>query len=71
MPRASMAIASYDRIADILLLDRHRPGDVQIEALGMIHSWEIDRKIVESVRIVCTENLNSHIMVMKPAKDWV
>ena len=48
----SIAIAkSYDRIADILLLDSHRPGDVQIGALGITHSWEIDRKIVESVRI--------------------
>jgi phosphoribosylanthranilate isomerase len=48
----SIAIAkSYDGIADILLLDSHRPGDVQIGALGITHSWEIDRKIVESVRI--------------------
>lgn len=35
----------------MLLLDSHRPGDVQIGALGVTHSWEIDRKIVESVRI--------------------
>jgi phosphoribosylanthranilate isomerase len=48
----SIAIAkSYDGIADILLLDSHRPGDRQIGALGITHSWEIDRKIVESVRI--------------------
>jgi phosphoribosylanthranilate isomerase len=48
----SIAIAqSYDGIADMLLLDSHRPGDVQIGALGVTHSWEIDRKIVESVRI--------------------
>jgi phosphoribosylanthranilate isomerase len=48
----SIAIAkSYDRIADMLLLDSHRPGDLQIGALGTTHSWEIDRKIVESVRI--------------------
>jgi phosphoribosylanthranilate isomerase len=47
-----IAIAqSYDGIADILLLDSHKPGDVQIGALGVTHSWEIDRKIVESVRI--------------------
>jgi phosphoribosylanthranilate isomerase len=38
-------------IADILLLDSHRRGDRQIGALGVTHSWEIDRKIVESVRI--------------------
>ncbi len=48
----SIAIAkSYDGIADMLLLDSHRPGDRQIGALGITHSWEIDRKIVESVRI--------------------
>jgi phosphoribosylanthranilate isomerase len=48
----SIAIAkSYDGIADILLLDSHRRGDRQIGALGVTHSWEIDRKIVESVRI--------------------
>src|SRR5262245_39742693 len=42
---------SYDGVADMLLLDSHRPGDVQIGALGVTHSWDIDRKIVESVRI--------------------
>lgn len=48
----SIAIAkSYDGIADMLLLDSHRPGDRQIGALGVTHSWEIDRKIAESVRI--------------------
>ena len=48
----SIAIAkSYDGIADMLLLDSHRPGDRQIGALGIPHSWVIDRKIVESVRI--------------------
>ena len=48
----SIAIAkSYDGIADLLLLDSHRPGDTQIGALGMTHSWELDRKIVECVDI--------------------
>jgi phosphoribosylanthranilate isomerase len=48
----SVAIAhSYDGIADLLLLDSHRAGDVQIGALGLTHSWELDRKIVQSVRI--------------------
>jgi phosphoribosylanthranilate isomerase len=48
----SIAIAkSYDGVADMLLLDSHRAGDRQIGALGITHSWEIDRKIVESVRI--------------------
>src|SRR3974390_2615218 len=48
----SIAIArSYDGVADILLLDSHRPGDVQIGALRVTHTWQIDRKIAESVRI--------------------
>ena len=48
----SIAIAkSYDGIADLLLLDSHRPGDTQIGALGITHSWELDRKIVECVHI--------------------
>jgi phosphoribosylanthranilate isomerase len=48
----SIAIAqSYDGIADMLLLDSHRPGDRQIGALGVTHSWQIDRTIVESVGI--------------------
>src|SRR5215510_9532976 len=46
----SISIAqSYDGIADMLLLDSHRPGDAQIGALGISHSWEIDRTIVERV----------------------
>jgi len=42
---------SYDGIVDMLLLDSHRPGDAQIGALGIPHSWEIDRTIIERVRI--------------------
>jgi phosphoribosylanthranilate isomerase len=46
----SIAVAqSYDGIADILLLDSHRAGDRQIGALGLTHSWELDRRIVEAV----------------------
>jgi phosphoribosylanthranilate isomerase len=48
----SVAVAqSYDGIADMLLLDSHRPGDKQIGALGVTHDWEIDRTIVKSVGI--------------------
>ena len=48
----SIAMAkSYDGIADMLLLDSYQLGDRQIGALGVTHSWEIDRKIVESVNI--------------------
>ena len=41
---------SYEGIADFLLLDSYRSGDRQVGALGVIHSWELDRRIVESVR---------------------
>ncbi len=48
----SIAIAkSYDGIADILLLDSYAPGDAQIGALGQTHSWELDRRIIESVSV--------------------
>jgi phosphoribosylanthranilate isomerase len=47
-----MSIArSYDGIADILLLDSYIPGDAQIGALGVTHSWALDRAIVENVSI--------------------
>jgi phosphoribosylanthranilate isomerase len=71
----SIAIAqSYDGIADMLLLDSHRPGEVQIGALGVTHSWEIDRKIVESVRIpsiiaggLGPDNVAEAIKTVRPA----
>jgi phosphoribosylanthranilate isomerase len=65
---------SYDGIADMLLLDSHRPGDAQIGALGVTHSWEIDRKIVERVRIpviiaggLGPDNVIDAIEVVQPA----
>jgi phosphoribosylanthranilate isomerase len=49
---SSIALArSYDGIADWLLLDSYEPGDCQIGALGVTHNWELDRRIIESVRI--------------------
>ena len=49
---SSIALArSYDEIADWLLLDSYESGDHQIGALGVTHSWELDRRIIESVRI--------------------
>ncbi len=51
LDEASLSTAkSYEGVADILLLDSHRPGDTQIGALGITHSWALDRRIVESVR---------------------
>lgn len=35
----------------MLLLDSHRPGDLQIGALGVTHNWDIDRRIVASVEM--------------------
>ena len=71
----SVAIAqSYDGVADMLLLDSHRPGDVQIGAQGVTHSWELDRKIVESVGIpviiaggLGPDNVVEAISVVRPA----
>jgi phosphoribosylanthranilate isomerase len=52
LDQGSVGIAkSYDRIADILLLDSHKPGDRQIGAFGVTHDWELDRQIVQGVGI--------------------
>jgi len=40
----------YDGIADWLLLDSHKPGDIQIGAQGFTHDWSISDRIVRSVR---------------------
>ena len=50
-PESVLLAATYDGLADILLLDSHRPGDSQIGALGITHSWMLDRQIAEAVRI--------------------
>jgi phosphoribosylanthranilate isomerase len=48
----SIALArEYEHIADFLLLDSHRPGDIQIGALGCTHDWGISRQIVETVAV--------------------
>ena len=65
---------SYERIADWLLLDSYKPGDHQIGALGVTHSWDLDRRIIESVRIPAiiagglgSENVRDAIRVARPA----
>lgn len=65
---------SYDGIADMLLLDSHRQGDIQIGALGTTHDWELDRKIVEAVRIpviiaggLGPDNVADAIRAVRPA----
>ncbi len=71
----SIALAcSYDGVADWLLLDSYESGDRQIGALGVTHSWELDRRIIESVRIpviiaggLGPENVQDAIRVARPA----
>ena len=41
---------SYDGIVDWLLLDSHRPGDIQIGAQGFTHDWSVSARIVQAVR---------------------
>ena len=48
----SVSVAkTYDGIADILLLDSHKPGDKQIGALGITHRWDLDKAIIDMVSI--------------------
>ncbi|MGE5208620.1 MAG: phosphoribosylanthranilate isomerase [Alphaproteobacteria bacterium] len=71
----SIAIArSYDGIADFLLLDSYAPGDLQVGALGVTHSWELDRRIIEEVGIpviiaggLGPENVRDAIRATHPA----
>ena len=72
---SSIALArSYDGVADWLLLDSYEAGDRQIGALGVTHSWEVDRRIIESVRIPAIiagglgpENVREAILSARPA----
>jgi phosphoribosylanthranilate isomerase len=72
---SSIALArSYDGIADWLLLDSYESGDRQIGALGVTHSWELDRRIIESVRIPAViagglgpETVQEAVRVARPA----
>jgi phosphoribosylanthranilate isomerase len=72
---SSIALArSYDGVADWLLLDSYKSGDRQIGALGVTHSWELDRRIIESVRTPAIiagglgpENVQGAIRVAHPA----
>ena len=72
---SSVALArSYEGIADWLLLDSYKSGDRQVGALGVTHSWELDRLIIRSVRIptiiaggLGAENVQDAIRVARPA----
>src|SRR4029450_410408 len=75
LDESSIVLArSYDEVADWLLLDSYQPGDRQIGALGVTHSWELARRIIESVRIpviiaggLGPENVKDAIRVARPA----
>jgi phosphoribosylanthranilate isomerase len=61
-------------VADLLLLDSYDPADRQIGALGVTHSWELDRRIVESVHVpvivaggLGPENVGAAIRASRPA----
>ena len=65
---------SYDGVADWLLLDSYEAGDRQIGASGVTHDWELDRRIIESVRIPAIiagelgpENVREAIRSARPA----
>jgi phosphoribosylanthranilate isomerase len=49
-PEAADVAHAYDGIVDLILLDSHCAGDVQIGAQGVTHDWSISRTIVETVR---------------------
>ncbi|HJU15378.1 MAG TPA: phosphoribosylanthranilate isomerase [Stellaceae bacterium] len=71
----SIAVArDYQGVADFLLLDSHRPGDVQIGALGRTHDWTISRRIVETVAVPAIlagglgpDNVGAAIRMVRPA----
>jgi phosphoribosylanthranilate isomerase len=72
---SSIALAhAYDGVADILLLDSYDPQDRQIGGLGITHSWELDRRIVQSVRTpviiaggLGSENVAAAVSASRPA----
>ena len=45
------AALAYEGIADFLLLDTWRAGDVCIGATGCVHDWALSRRIVQACRI--------------------
>jgi phosphoribosylanthranilate isomerase len=64
----------YQGIADYLLLDTFRAGDLCIGATGCVHDWSLSRKIVEASRVpvilaggIGPENAEEAIRVVNPA----
>ena len=68
------AARAYEGIADFLLLDTCKPGEVSIGATGCVHDWSLSRKIVEACRIpvilaggIGPENAEDAIRLVGPA----
>ena len=66
--------ASYQGVADFLLLDSWRPGTGQFGALGRTHDWSLSRRIVDDVCIQAIlagglgpENVAEAIAAVRPA----
>jgi phosphoribosylanthranilate isomerase len=64
----------YEGVADFLLLDTWRSGDPEIGACGLVHDWEISRRIVMEVNIpvilaggIGPENAADAIRLVRPA----
>ena len=72
---ASIEIAaSYQGVADFLLLDSWDPGTGQFGALGRVHDWRLSRRIVDDVGIpvilaggLGPENVAAAIAAVRPA----
>jgi phosphoribosylanthranilate isomerase len=64
----------FDPVVDFLLLDSHKEKDNQIGATGVIHDWNISRKIVECAHVpvilaggLGPENVAEAIRHVRPA----
>ena len=69
----ALALA-YQGIADYLLLDTWRAGDVCIGATGCVHDWALSRRIVETSRVpvilaggIGPDNAQEAIRSVRPA----
>jgi phosphoribosylanthranilate isomerase len=64
----------YEGVADFLLLDTWKSGEPEIGACGLVHDWEISRRIVMEVNIpvilaggIGPENAADAIRLVRPA----
>jgi phosphoribosylanthranilate isomerase len=70
-----IAIArTYEGIADFLLLDTWKSGEPEIGACGLVHDWDVSRRIASEVKIpvilaggIGPENAAEAIRCVKPA----